>query len=467
MIRILLFSISFFFLLSCSLSQTGTSSHTVSSERTSQSYQESLDPDTRVEFAKKRKSYISGIRKWDYYSLRNNPEEALSYYLQVAEKLPKDQVVRKKIAHVYYLQKNWKTAYNNYVQVPISELSSDEKEEMLQSLFFDESQLDRIGEILKIPMGTGSREYYRITDTCNTGIHNCIIAIQSYSGSSENIRDLQEVITGAILITSDYQYRNLLVAAKFYEQKMYGVSSRIAQEILKNKPDYMEAVKILWFSHYELWNYGDAKQHLLSYIEKNPEDLESVVRLGQIYAYLNDIVASNLSLNNAILAGYHPKTDLERRLAYNYSLLGDTPALMRVMNYLLQESDVREDDYAVWISLALSEWELQRARTWSEEGMQKFKNSSMLAPLYIEALRLMGERDAAQSVVDRMDTQKFQENPNLLLQKWVLLFDAQKYDEAKSVFQSLSDMEDWPGVLEEATAYLTSIESMTNSWSIF
>ena len=41
----------------------------------------------------------------------------------------------------------------------------------------------------------------------------------------------------------------------------------------------------------------------------------------------------------------------------------------------------------------------------------------MLAPLYIEALRLMGERDAAQSVVDRMDTQKFQENPNLLLQK--------------------------------------------------
>lgn len=116
---------------------------------------------------------------------------------------------------------------------------------MLQSLFFDESQLDRIGEILKIPMGTGSREYYRITDTCNTGIHNCIIAIQSYSGSSENIRDLQEVITGAILITSDYQYRNLLVAAKFYEQKMYGVSSRIAQEILKNKPDYMEAVKIL------------------------------------------------------------------------------------------------------------------------------------------------------------------------------------------------------------------------------
>jgi tetratricopeptide (TPR) repeat protein len=80
---------------------------------------------------------MSGIRKGDYYSLRNNSEEALSYYLQVAEKLPNDLVVRKKIAHVYALQKNWKAAYENYVQVPILELSATEKSEMIQSLFFD------------------------------------------------------------------------------------------------------------------------------------------------------------------------------------------------------------------------------------------------------------------------------------------------------------------------------------------
>lgn len=80
---------------------------------------------------------MSGIRKGDYYSLRNNSEEALSYYLQVAEKLPNDLVVRKKIAHVYALQKNWKAAYVNYVQVPILELSPTEKSEMIQSLFFD------------------------------------------------------------------------------------------------------------------------------------------------------------------------------------------------------------------------------------------------------------------------------------------------------------------------------------------
>ena len=62
---------------------------------------------------------MSGIRKGDFYSLRNAPEEALSYYLSVAEKIPDDQVVRKKIAHVYFLLKNWQKAYSEYSQVPV------------------------------------------------------------------------------------------------------------------------------------------------------------------------------------------------------------------------------------------------------------------------------------------------------------------------------------------------------------
>lgn len=78
-------------------------------------YQSSLDPDERIMLAKKRKSYMNGIRKGDFYSLRNAPEEALSYYLVVEEKLPNDQVVRKKIAHVYFLLKNWTHAYEKYV----------------------------------------------------------------------------------------------------------------------------------------------------------------------------------------------------------------------------------------------------------------------------------------------------------------------------------------------------------------
>ncbi len=245
---------------------------------------------------------------------------------------------------------------------------------------------------------------------------------------------------------------------------MYGASSRIAEEILRNRPDYLEVIKVLGFSDYELGKYAEAKKQLLNYLEKNPKDLESLIRMGEIYAHLGDLVSSNLSLNNAILAGYTPKTDLERRLAYNYSLLGDTAGLMKVINYLLQENDVREDDYAVGISVAIVEGDLPHAKTWSLDGIKKFESSTMLTPLYIETLRLLGERDAAEMIISNADTaSSLRENPNFLLQEAILLFEQGKYDDAKRKFENLSSYEDWPGVVEEASQYLNSLKSLQSN----
>lgn len=136
---------------------------------------------------------------------------------------------------------------------------------------------------------------------------------------------------------------------------MYRVSSQIAHEILQNRPDYTEVKKIEAFSLYELGEYEPAKKLLLQYLEKNPNDLESIVRIGEVSFQLGDYSTSNLYINNAILAGYTPKTDLERRLIYNYSMLGDTAGAMKVFGYLLQEVDLSEDDFAVAISFALEQ----------------------------------------------------------------------------------------------------------------
>ena len=109
MYRVFFFIIRLFLLSGCTSDKPSMSSSS-GSEQTGVSYQDSLDPDERIALAKKRKSYIRGIRKGDFYSLRNAPEEALEYYLQVQEKLPSDQVVRKKTAHVYTQMKNWSMA---------------------------------------------------------------------------------------------------------------------------------------------------------------------------------------------------------------------------------------------------------------------------------------------------------------------------------------------------------------------
>lgn len=67
---------------------------------------------------------------------------------------------------------------------------------------------------------------------------------------------------------------------------MYGASSRIAYEILRDRPDYLEVMKVYAFSLYELGEYSEAKKYLLAYLEKESTDLESMVRLGETYGYL-------------------------------------------------------------------------------------------------------------------------------------------------------------------------------------
>ena len=139
--------------------------------------------------------------------------------------------------------------------------------------------LDRLGELTKLNLSTGSLDYYRTVDTCYTGIHNCIVAIESYTGSEDRMLDLASQIRKAEKITPDYPYRNLLVAAKYYEEGMYRASELLLREILRDRPDYMEAKKMLGFSLYSLGKYEEAKKYILAYLESSPRDKDSILYL--------------------------------------------------------------------------------------------------------------------------------------------------------------------------------------------
>ena len=71
-------------------------------------------------------------------------------------------------------------------------------------------------------------------------------------------------------------------------------------------------------------------------------------------------------------------------------------------------------------------------------------------------------------VIENNDSSLTEENPNFLLQKGILLFEQGKYDDAKSIFIKLTSYDDWPGVVEEARTYITSIQALkTQSGSSF
>jgi tetratricopeptide (TPR) repeat protein len=60
---------------------------------------------------------------------------------------------------------------------------------------------------------------------------------------------------------------------------MYRASEKILADILAERPDYIEVKKMLGFSLYELGNYDGAKKYILEYLERNPNDIESIIRM--------------------------------------------------------------------------------------------------------------------------------------------------------------------------------------------
>ncbi len=110
---IFLIIVPLFLLASCtSMSLPGgtNSGALVSGEK----YQKELTDEERIALIRDRRKELDSIRKGDYFALKNNPDEALTYYLTVAEKLPDDVVIQKKIGHAYYLKKDWKNARAAY-----------------------------------------------------------------------------------------------------------------------------------------------------------------------------------------------------------------------------------------------------------------------------------------------------------------------------------------------------------------
>ncbi len=204
-----------------------------------------LEKEKKVAFAKKRRFYIDEIRKADYLALRNQSTEALNNYLILLEKLGKDSTLERKIADIYFENKNWGEAYIYFQDLNYAELPSEEQDKYIASLLFDESQKDARTHIESMLTDSGKLEYYKAIDTCHTGIHNCIITIMASTSSGKEISSLRGITTNYLKITPDFFYRNMLVAAKLFEQGMFRASMVLSQEILLKRPDYKEAMKLL------------------------------------------------------------------------------------------------------------------------------------------------------------------------------------------------------------------------------
>lgn len=197
---------------------------------------------------------------------------------------------------------------------------------------------------------------------------------------------------------------------------------------------------------------------LLLALEQDPQDAEIIVRLGEVFSFLEDYTTANLYLNNAIMAGYTPKTLIERRLAYNYAKIGDKEGMKKVLSYLLQEQDVKEDDFSVAVSLAIEQKEYTRAYSWAYEGMMQFPQSKILLPLYLQSLRLAGNVQEAQAMIRSLED-NMRNLPLVQLEQAILYYQSEHFDEAKRLFTALREFDPDADFAEESRHYLRLIHA--------
>jgi tetratricopeptide (TPR) repeat protein len=133
------------------------------------------------------------------------------------------------------------------------------------------------------------------------GIHNCVVALQAYTGSFETIKKLKNITYSYEKVSSDFQYRNALLAGALFESKQYLASMKMVQEIVDKRPDYIVALKIAGYSAYELGRYREANTYLARYYAFDSKDTKIAYILGLTNYYLEDYTTSNLYFNTAVI----------------------------------------------------------------------------------------------------------------------------------------------------------------------
>ncbi len=425
-----------------------------------------ITKEEKIQQLKKRINFKSIITQWDLYNIQNMKELALKNYLDVYWKLQNDHILEKKIASIYFDLKDFKNAYNYYLKIPINEINNEETKKMLFSLMYTNNEYTK-EDLKNLNISNENKDYYSLVYDCYSGITNCVNTIKSYSGSYEKINKIKKSVLNFEKTQqwADQNSKYALIAGFFLENKDFLASALIWEEILTKRPDYKIVIKITWYSYYELWDYKKANKYLEKYYNFDYKDTKIAYLLWIINFNLEDPIMSNLYLNNAVLNWYTPKTEIERRLLYNYYVLWDKKNMIKIFRYLLDEEDVNEDDYNIAIFTAMEENELSKAMLWSNKWIQKFNNSSILYALRWWVYRIRNEEFNSINDLNKALDLNIQ-NPIAILNLWIWFFEKKDYNMARRHFEEVIMIDEWWVFWKEAELQLIKLELQEKSQEI-
>lgn len=420
---------------------------------------------SELDMARRRVALRSIIRKGDYYSARNNATLAVENYEKAFDQIKEDPKIALRLANAYLELKNFHKAAEIFVKFDLSNFDEPSKLKVIASIMLDNNRDHKKDMIYQLGLTDGTKAYLGLVDDCTNAPNDCIKSIQSSTSTDYQIQALRETIQSAKGTSDDELYIQTLLLGKLFEQKAYLAVKKMGSEILQIRPNYKVVLKIVGYSDYELGNYSEAAKNLEQYYSLEPKDVEVAYMLGVVNYYKSDFSTSNLYFNSAVLNGYTPKTELERRLVYNYVLLWDTTGAFKIFRFLLDENDVLPEDYHIALFIAEQGQEYSKVSIWSKKWLQKFPDDAILYAYAGAALiRSLDLNEAEQSLLlaYKLDSKQ----PIVLLELGRLYIQKLEYSQAQEYLNNTIGIDQGWYFATEAEKLLAQIpvgEVVTNT----
>lgn len=430
---------------------------------------QTLTKQEKIDQFKRRAAYRSIITKWDFYSIKSEKETALRYYISAYSRLKTDIILERKIADTYFELKNFEKALEFYKKVPSLELDNNTSEKMALALMYQNPR-DLKQELEKINIPDDEKDYFGHIFACYNWLKNCISDLKSYTGSYNKTSKLINLLTNFEKTwNSDSNYKYALMWWQFFENKDYLATVKLWEETLSKRPDYKSVLKLTWFAYYELWNYKKANDLLQKYYNIDPKDVKISYLLWIINFNLENYLSSNLYFNSAVLNGYTPKLELEKRLAYNYYVIWDKKNMLKIFRYMIDEDWITEDDYSIALYTAIEDNEFSKAMLWVNKWILKFSTSDNMYAFRWWLNRLISEQDNAIRDLEKSLSLN-PKNSIALLNLWIVCEDKNDFDLAKKYFTDTIDADkNWAFSLE-AQDELKNVQEkekeLSQSWQI-
>lgn len=345
--------------------------------------------DNKLKLLRKRYILRGLIQKGDIYLENEQNLLALKSYLWAVKQTPNDKVITKKIGDTYYQMKKFKIAYNYYKDLLWTDIVDSNKLAItyFHTLPIEKEKLDFnkiYKEIDKFNLEKEDIFFYKTSIECLFNKWTCQKKFEDYlkkwyKWKNKNILFIKKAFDdySALQIKEQY-FKDTQILAAIFKANLFWISNILSKDILKEMPDYLPVLKIISKWNYELWKFKDAKKYLLEYNKYDKNDPKVNYMLWVINIKLQEYILSNIFFIRASKLWYKNKSDISRRLIYNYYLAsnkvnGNKERMLLEFKKLIETyKDVNATDYSLWIYYSIISWKDKQANKWTDKAMILF-----------------------------------------------------------------------------------------------